>query len=291
MSQNLPPILSDSDKFDGTNWVAWNGLIGIAADLRGITGYLEGTIPKPLDSPTITITSPPINTSPSTTTQETTTTGTTATTQNIDTPWNSPLPSLGKWTTWNAWAKGLLIYNTKDPIGLGIVMFGTAADTWKSYNDQYAKVSEMALMNAEWDLRKCNYTDNHNFTEHVSRLRTLWATSTTLGSQIDDKGFWTIVLQLLPQSWDPIVSTLYNTTTCVVNPHNATTALQFNAGGRGWNPPRNQHLIQWRTKGLQCLEPLQRYRYSVGDSERVITWMVFTNSSVSALSHDISIIM
>jgi hypothetical protein len=128
-------------------------------------------------------------------------------------------------------------------------MSGTAADTWKLYNGQYAKVSEMALMNTKRDLRKCTYMDNHNFTEHISRLWTLWATSTALGSQIDDKGFRTIVLQSLPRSWDPIVSTLYNTITSrdaiailnthwariskdhVVNPQNATTALQFNAGG------------------------------------------------------------
>jgi hypothetical protein len=261
MSQNLPPIFSDTDKFDGTNCVTWNGLISIATDLRGITGYLKGTIPKPSDNLTITITPPTTTTSTSTTTQQLMATDTTTTTPNIDTPWSSLLPSLAEWTTCNAWAKELLIYNTKDPIGLGIVMSGTAVDAWKSYNNQYAKVSEMALMNAKWDLRKCTYTDNHNLTKHVSRLRTLWATLAALGSQIDDKGFQTIVLQSLPWSWHPIVSTLYNTTTsrdaiailnthwahiskdCVINPQNATTALKFNAGGRGWNQPRNHHLI------------------------------------------------
>lgn len=199
MSNTTPPIFPDTDKFDGTNWVAWNGLIGIAADLRGISGYLEGTIPKPSENPAIIVTPP---TKP----DDTQTTP-------ADTPWDLLYPSQAEWKICNAWAKGLLVYNTKDPIGLGIVLSGTATEAWKSYKDQYAKVSEMAILNAERDLREITYSDNHDFLEHIAALRTKWATATALGALIDDRTFRTIVLSSLPHSWDPIVSTLYNTTT------------------------------------------------------------------------------
>ncbi|XP_006455828.1 hypothetical protein AGABI2DRAFT_56440, partial [Agaricus bisporus var. bisporus H97] len=116
MSQNTPPIFPDTDKFDGTNWVAWSGLINIAADLRGVSDYLEGTIPQPSSSRTTAAKDEP---APST-----------------DTSWESHTPTPAEWKIRNAWAKGLLIYNTKDPIGLGIALSGTAAEAWKSYKDQ-----------------------------------------------------------------------------------------------------------------------------------------------------------
>ncbi|XP_006455704.1 hypothetical protein AGABI2DRAFT_76463, partial [Agaricus bisporus var. bisporus H97] len=128
MSNTTPPIFPETDKFDGTNWVAWNGLIGIAADLRGISGYLEGTIPKPPDNPPILLTSPASPQGQTTTTSPTT--------PPPDTPWDSINPSLAEWKTRNAWTKGLLVYNTKDPIGLGVNLSGTAANAWKSYKDQ-----------------------------------------------------------------------------------------------------------------------------------------------------------
>ncbi|EKM75878.1 hypothetical protein AGABI1DRAFT_45716, partial [Agaricus bisporus var. burnettii JB137-S8] len=125
MSHNTPPIFADIDKFDGTNWVAWRGLIEIAAELRGVSGYLEGTITQPLSTSPSIVLSPPATQSTATTSQGT-----------IETAWDSSLPSQAEWKTRNAWTKGLLVYNTKDPIGLGIVLSGTAAEAWKSYTDQ-----------------------------------------------------------------------------------------------------------------------------------------------------------
>jgi len=46
----------------------------------------------------------------------------------------------------------LLIYNTKNPIGLGIDMDSSTADAWKSYKKGYKKVSDMACQHAEHEL-------------------------------------------------------------------------------------------------------------------------------------------
>ncbi|XP_006457163.1 hypothetical protein AGABI2DRAFT_181495 [Agaricus bisporus var. bisporus H97] len=204
---SAPPIFADTAKFNGTNWVSWSGMIRIAAELRGVSGYLDGTVINPAtvnSAQTI----PVITTTPSPTTTTATTTSTPS-----ETPWESTTPRTAEWKVRNAWTMGLLIYNTTDPIGLGISIGGTAADAWKSYLDTYEVASEIATLNAEMELRNMVYTDGQDFTEFISRLRTKWSNANALGAKIDDKAFRTIILNSLPRSWDSIVATLYTTKT------------------------------------------------------------------------------
>lgn len=217
-----PPIFADTDKFDGTNWVAWNGLIRIAAEVRGVFGYLEGTIPKPPGIPTVIVTPP--STAPATTTATTTTSSTSPTTsaattqispQQGDTPWDSLTPSEAEWKIRNAWAKGLLIFNTKNPIGLGIITTGTAAEAWTSYIDSYEVASEIALLNADMELRNMKFDDSQDFPEHIARMRIKWAHANVLGANVSDQSFKTIVLNSLPRSWDAIVASLYRAQTSI----------------------------------------------------------------------------
>ncbi|EKM81531.1 hypothetical protein AGABI1DRAFT_35868, partial [Agaricus bisporus var. burnettii JB137-S8] len=123
---NAPPIFADMVKFNGSNWVSWNNLIRIAAELRGVSGYLDGSIADPAGNPLTT----PIPPSPPNTTTTPQTTPPTFTP--AETPWESTAPSAAEWRVRNAWAKGLLIYNTDDPVGLGINIHGNAAEAWKS---------------------------------------------------------------------------------------------------------------------------------------------------------------
>jgi len=67
---------------------------------------------------------------------------------------------------------GLLIYNTTDPLGLGININGTAAEAWKSYLDTYNTLSEVALANAEQELQNMMYIDRQDFTTFISQLCT-----------------------------------------------------------------------------------------------------------------------
>lgn len=247
---SAPPIFANAAKFNGTNWVTWSGLIRIAADLRGVFGYLDGTIPNP---------SPPQN--PITTTPAPTTAAGTTTTVQLpaDTPWESTTPSTAEWRVRNAWTMGLLIYNTADPVGLGIRIDGSAADAWKSYTDTYQVTSEIALLNAEQDLRNVTFSDCQDFVDFISRLRTKWSNATALGAQISDLSFRTIILNALPRSWDPIVATLYTTQTSrdainqlmthwarisrdrTTNPQTSTSALQTTTGNSGRNRQRGQN--------------------------------------------------
>ncbi|KAJ3552616.1 hypothetical protein NP233_g12841 [Leucocoprinus birnbaumii] len=277
-----PPIFADGDKFDGMNWVLWSGLIRIAAEVRGIAGYLDGTVKNPVAVEATIPTQPITTTTPSLDDIQTTAASPTLTPlPPDDTKWDSLHPSPAEWKVRNAWAKGLLVFNTKNPIGLGINVSGTAADAWKSYLEGYKTASDMARQNAEVELRNLKYSDNDDFPAHVVAMRNKWAHANALGAEITDKNFKTIMLNSLPHSWDPVVASLYRDMSSfeaisalqswwirisgdrVSNPVHAVTALQaVNPGRRDrsqlfcTNPNCNRtgHTIEvcyWKGGGME----------------------------------------
>jgi len=44
---SAPPIFSDIDKFNSTNWPTWSNIILITTQLKKAQGYLDGTIKNP----------------------------------------------------------------------------------------------------------------------------------------------------------------------------------------------------------------------------------------------------
>jgi hypothetical protein len=193
-STTVPPTFAEPSKFNGSNWIAWKGLVNIAVNLHGAYGYLDGTTPRPSPTPQNT----PLPASP-------TAAATPAPTAPSITPWESTTPTMAEWRVRDAWTMGLLIYNTTDPVGLGVNINGTAADAWKSYQETYKVVSEIAIINADRDLRNTVYNDGNDFQDFINRMCTKWSNATTLGAPI--------VLSALLQSWGPIVATLYTTQT------------------------------------------------------------------------------
>jgi len=165
-----PPIFGDTSKFNEMNWITWRSNIQIAADFKSVTGYLNGSILRPSLQPQQ---SPPAPSSipsgsPSPVVLQMSLTSSTP----IETPWDSFNSTSSEWKVCNAWAMGLLIYNTTDPLGLGININGTAAEAWKSYLDTYNMLSEVALANAEQELQNMMYIDGQDFTTFISQLRT-----------------------------------------------------------------------------------------------------------------------
>ena len=157
IGSTAPPIFGDTSKFNGMNWITWRSNIQIAADFKSITGYLDGSILKPSLQPQQ---SPPTPSSipsgsPLPVVLQTSLTLSTS----IETPWGSLNPIPSEWKVRNAWAMGLLIYNTTDPLRLRININGTAAEAWKLYLDTYNMPSEIALANAEQELHNMMYID------------------------------------------------------------------------------------------------------------------------------------
>lgn len=226
---SIPLVFFDDDKFDGNNLVAWSNLICIAAEVRGAMGYLKGKIQNSANAPSMTTS--PVNvpaiiiTSVAATTQTTATTGTPPTpptpiamqtslptsAPHIATSWELLNPTEAEWKAQNAWAKGLLIFNTKNPIGLGINIGGTAAEAWKLYIEVYEAGSDLAVSNTEMELQNMHYTDSDDFPNYISHIQVKWAQMNVLEASISNQAFKTILLNSLPYSWDPVVASLYCT--------------------------------------------------------------------------------
>lgn len=102
-------------------------MITLAAEVQRAQGYLLGTIPDP-EASTVTTVTP-----------------TAAATTQVpgETPWYSTQPTAEEWCVCNAWTKGLILFNTRGPIGLGVIMDGTAAEMWKSLTDLYDRLTEL----------------------------------------------------------------------------------------------------------------------------------------------------
>jgi len=152
---------------------------------KGFFGYLDGTILCP--------TSPP---DPKTPIPKTT--------------WDLESPTLKKWRLHDAWTLGLLIFNTKNPAGLGINIDGTATEAWTSYIDIYKKACSMAQLDAEQILCNNNYMEHIDFTQFIVNMCTKWPDARALGSKINDEDFKNIIILSLPESWSVAMAPLYN---------------------------------------------------------------------------------
>jgi len=100
-----------------------------------------------------------------------------------------------------------LLYNTKNPVDLGIKTRGTAAESWTPYVERYEVSTKMARLAAEQDLKNTTYSKRQDLSTHVSILRSKWAKVNLLGATIDDEDFKMILLTSLPVSWNPIIAT------------------------------------------------------------------------------------
>ncbi|KAG6838370.1 hypothetical protein C0991_012255, partial [Blastosporella zonata] len=136
-SNHNPPTFPDNLQFNGTNYTTFRDRVLIAAQLQGTKGYLTGTITQPTPQA--------------------------AGTQLPPTEWYNPDPSANKWRIQNALTLALIIYNTKNPIGLGISMSDTTAVAWTTMKTTYAAVSDLATAAAKGALRKTYYTDGSSF--------------------------------------------------------------------------------------------------------------------------------
>ncbi|KAG6860961.1 hypothetical protein C0991_011754, partial [Blastosporella zonata] len=189
-SNNLPPTFPDDQQFDGDNYIAFRDRALLAARARGALNYLNGKITQPSPLPP----------------------GTTTTTPDA-TPWTSYTPSLEEWEAHDAWALSLIIYNTKNPIGLGVNMTGTAAQAWKALADEYDSASEIAAVTAESYLRATKLAEGGDFQEHIRTLRIQWNKAVEKGADVKDKTFQAIIISSLPPSWNTIISSLHGTKT------------------------------------------------------------------------------
>ncbi|KAJ3918191.1 hypothetical protein F5877DRAFT_43079, partial [Lentinula edodes] len=108
---NIPRLPDEKQLIDEDNWRPFKREILFAVQSRGLTGYMDGTIPKP-----------------------------TPTTENyprsiyqvVPTPAYSVTPYPEEWEVRDRLVAGVIVSNIIDPIGLGVDKTKRASEIWQS---------------------------------------------------------------------------------------------------------------------------------------------------------------
>lgn len=200
MSSTTPFLLPITEHYDGSNWLNFKTKIRAAAKQRGTLAYLDGDIKCPPPPPD------PIHSDDD---ADGDSDSKAHISEHRTTYWGSTKPTYEEWLQRDAWTQGLITLNVKNPVGLGIVMNGTAAETWASIARIKDEVTDLGCITAEQELNAIRYTEGSDMDDHIAKLRTAWAKANDQGADLDDRKFRMVVLRSLPASWLPFVGSLH----------------------------------------------------------------------------------
>ena len=157
---------------------------------KGLTGYIDGQIPKPTPS------------------RSTTSDAQAATA----TPIYSSKPSLDEWNFRDQLAKGHIVLNCVDIESLGINTSGTAKETWESIQTEWGKSTDMRRSHAQEALNQTKYVEGTSIQDHIKALRTKKAALDNLcTSTMSDETWRGILIRSIPPTakWLPVIPSLY----------------------------------------------------------------------------------
>jgi hypothetical protein len=132
-------------------------------------GYINGKIPKPVQS--------------STSDKDTPTTST-------STPVYSTTPTLDEWNFRDQLMRGHITLNCTDVASLGVITTGTAKDAWDSIQNEWGKSTEMRRSHAQEALNRTEYTEETDIQDHIKLLRTQKAAVDNLSSTVMSDETW-----------------------------------------------------------------------------------------------------
>ena len=162
-------ILSEEQKFNGDNLLQWKTNIIQLLGSKGLSGYIDGTIQRPVpqtDTPKAT------ETSEETTATTTATTTTTTPTPSVPTPIYSSTPTLDEWIFRDQLARGHITLNCVDVASLGVKTTGTAKDAWDSILTEWGRSTDMRRSHAQEALNRTEFVEGSDIQDHIKLLRT-----------------------------------------------------------------------------------------------------------------------
>ncbi|KAK0244466.1 hypothetical protein EDD85DRAFT_754476, partial [Armillaria nabsnona] len=176
--------LDDDKKFNGENWATFEMVMMTEGNTHGLINYWEnkvvipGATPAPLPS----------------------------------TPINSLNPNLLEYDQCESIALASIIHNVKDMFGVRIDPHKPSHMAWEILKTDYSAYSDLIHNRREKMLKAVKYQDGEKVSGdggYIERMQKLRKEANDAGVGINDKSFKTTLLDLFPEMWDPVVSTLY----------------------------------------------------------------------------------
>jgi len=180
MSSGTPSltILSEEQKFNGDNLLSWTTNMTQLLGSKGLSGYINGTIPLP---------------------QPTTGTAAPDTTM-TQTPIYSSTLSIDEWHFRDQLARGHITLNCTDVAGLGVMTMGTAREAWDSIQTEWGRSTDMRRSHAQEQLNKTVYIEGTSVQDHIKLLHTWKAAVDNLSTNAMPDEAWrgTIIRSIPP---------------------------------------------------------------------------------------------
>jgi hypothetical protein len=190
MSSGTPSltILSEEQKFNGENLLSWTTNMIQLLGSKGLSGYIDGKIPLPLQ-PQSGATAPD------------------------PTPIYSSTPSVDEWHFRDQLARGHITLNCTDVAALGVMTTGTAKEAWDSIQAEWGRSTDMRRSHAQGLLNKTIYAEGTSIQEHIKLLRTRRSAVDNLSTTVmSDEAWQGIIIRSIPTTprWLPVIPSLYN---------------------------------------------------------------------------------
>lgn len=194
---SLPFNLRESDRFGGENYPNWEILMVANGAPRGLDIYWNNLVNIPLVTPIAPPTTTPTIYPPTLTT----------------TPLSSLTPSYTEYVHREAVAMSSIILNLVDITGSGVDPKGKSFNAWAHLKIQYGSPTDRTRNRRERDLDANRFVDGGKVSGeggHIEKMRTLRMLANEAGANITDDRFITKLLDSFPESWSPVISSLYN---------------------------------------------------------------------------------
>ncbi|KAE9387819.1 hypothetical protein BT96DRAFT_948090 [Gymnopus androsaceus JB14] len=174
---NVPSFPEASQLSGQDTWWAFKDCVELNVQVRGLDGYLDGSIPKPTSATYI---------------------YTAQSASSVD----SLFPSPGKWNQRERMVASIIFLNCTDPIGIGIDRGDTAHKTWQYLIKKYKAKDEQRIHIADTLLREHKFNpESTTMEDHKKKMKNLLKQLHNLGGTCNNYQFRMIVIASMPEAW------------------------------------------------------------------------------------------
>jgi hypothetical protein len=222
--------LSDDERLQMTNWIEWKRSMIPILRMKGLWGYVDGSVkppsrshlsripdttatpatPTPSAQVTTSSSNPFVSAQPQAATQSTG--GLLGLTKSDKKPLPYPPTSSTseeEWTRLDAAASTHITLNIKNRTILSKFRSGmSAAEIWASLCTRFERTNGFIALQARNKLNGCKYMDGRDLQSHLDTMSALWQDALAVGVEIGDDEFCHILRSSLPPSWAILVATL-----------------------------------------------------------------------------------